>query len=320
MSAAIDLVDEEMWSSGGVGGFGAMRVLPGTGPKHEVIRVLGGVEDPRMYRPVAKELDAAVQELRELDRSDRLGLGYAGGPQAVGAIVALQNLVRALESVSEDTGAELAPVTVYLEDPPRLRDDLRDAIGAFSAASLEDDLDRLRTFSLILFRDEDLGGAVTRSLLEERHLWRSALRPAHVRVEDLHLAVIPPPSASRGITELAAELGCVELLPCVVFLGERIDPTQLPDTIVIRLSARRIEAPPPNVPDQLRQIYRSVYGSHARAPGRLWTAAGDKFVQILAKHVNAMLVLQLLAGAVGGPALVSAVKTVHDVLTPGESG
>jgi hypothetical protein len=105
-----------------------------------------------------------------------------------------------------------------------------------------------------------------------------------------------------------------------VFLGDRLDPAKLSGTLAVRLSARRLEAPPPDIPDQLRDIYRSVYGLHAVSAGRLWTASADKFVQIVARNVNPLVVLRLLAGALGGAGLVSAVDVAHSVVSRGSSG
>lgn len=301
-----------MWPEGTDGGFQAMRVLPGTGPRNEVLRIVGGVRDERVYRPVGKELGVALASLAELESDDRAGFGYGANAAAFSAITALRNLVNALQAESDDTDIELPPLSEYLSNPPQLRDDLHGAIAQFLRHHIADDLDRLCTFSLILFRETDLDGAVARSLTEQRPLWHTALTPVDKIGSDLHLAVIPPPSATAGIAALARELHCLQLLPCVVFLGDKPDRSLRGDDLLSRFSVRRLQRPPPDVPAQLSTIYRTVYGSPVAA-GSLWMAAGDKYFQLLRQRINLKVALTLIIGAIGGPTCVQAFDTVSSL-------
>lgn len=307
------LLDPTMWPTPLSGaGFGAMRVLAATGPQHEILRTIGNVQDPRVYRPVRKEFEAALSSLKALDSTDRIGVGYGGNAASLSAIAALRDLVAALEAEGEDCGVQLPPLREYLADPPLLQADLRRAIADFLEFHIAGDLARLATFSLILFREEDLEGAISTSLVEDRSQWRDALSPQDGG-RDLHLAVVPPPTASAAVLALAAELKCSRLLPCVVFLGDKPDRSLRGETLLTRLSARSLQAPPPAIPDQLRTIYRTVY----RGPrgGGLWMATGDKCVQLALDRANPRVVLGLLVGALGGPTCVAALNTALQVFT-----
>lgn len=303
-----------LWSGEATGAYGALTVLPGTGPQFEVLRVLGDVAGPQVYRPVSAELAEAVAALETLEPSDRIGVGAGGGADALAAASSLQHLVRALEAEGEDFALAVPSIRDYVADPPRLRDDLEQAIAAYVRSRIAEDSANLCTFSLILFRSTDFGGAIEASLLEERAEWRAHLTPRTASGADLHLAIVPPPTASEGVMSLATELGCEELVPCVAFLGEKPDETLTEHPLLTRLSARRLVAPPPSVPNQLHDIYSTVYGGHAIAPGKLWTATGGKYVAIAGRRVNPRVLLTLLAGAVGGSGLVSALNAVFDVI------
>jgi hypothetical protein len=313
MEPNTDLLAPGMWPDPVGEGFQAMRVLAGTGPRNEVLRILGGVSDPRVYRPVRKELAEAVACLEDLDASDRIGVGYGGKSARLGAIAALNNLSAALEAEAEDVGVELPPLRDYLDDPPRLRADLRESIADYLWAHVAEDLERLRTFSVILCRDTDLGGTVATSLVEQRAQWRDALTPDDTS-PDLHLAVIPPPTAAVGIAALATELHCLRQVPCVVFLGDKPDRTLRGEGLLSRLSVRRLHEPPPDIPGQLRTIYRTVYHSPTAA-GSLWMATGDKYFQLARERLNPKVALTLLVGAIGGPIPVAALTTVFDLFT-----
>jgi hypothetical protein len=233
-----------------------------------------------------------------------------GARRRLAAAVALQQLASVLDAESEDTALELPAIGAYLADPPRLRDDLRLAIAQFVRTRLAMDVEQLCTFSVILFRDADAGGAIASSLVEQRAEWRAALTPRDPSAADLHLVVIPPPSATAGVTALARELGCADKLPCVVFLGDEPDRALRDPSRLVRWSARRLDAPPPAVPEQLRRIYAAVYDTRVGRPGTLSAAAGEKFMQAARDHVDVRAALVLLAGAVGGSTLVNALTTV----------
>jgi hypothetical protein len=312
MSQGLPLLDPAMWPESPDEGFHAMRVLPGTGPRNEVLRVVGGAYDERVYRPVSKEFREAIACLNQLEPNERAGVGYGANTAAIGAISALQRLATALQAEGEDTGIELPPLNAYLANPPKLRDDLRHVTAEFLRHHLADDLAKLCTFSLILFRDTDFGGAIAKSLMEQRPQWRDALTPADKAGNDLHLAVIPPPSASIGISALAKELHCLQLLPCVIFLGSKPDRSLSGDSLLSRWSARRLQEPPPSFPEQLHVIYRTVYSSPVGGGG-LWMATGDKYVQLVHEKVNLKVALTLIIGAIGGPACVQAFNTLSSL-------
>jgi hypothetical protein len=314
---AAALLDATMWPTPATAGFHAMQVLPATGPQNEVLRFLGSMHDPRVFRPIGKELGTAVDALKALDAADRVGIGYGGNQAVLAAAVALQELAAALEAEAEDTELELPAISDYLADPPRLRDDLRHAIARFVRTRVAADVEQLRTFSVILFRDTDADGAIARSLVEERRRWRAALTPRDPSAADLHLVVIPPPTATAGVTALARDLGCAGKLPCVVFLGDKPDQALEDPSRLVRWSVRRLEAPPPPIPEQLEKIYGAVYDARMGAPGSLFAAAGERFVLAVRDHVDVVAVLQLLAGAVGGSALVGALTTVLGLFKKG---
>lgn len=274
--------------------------------------MVGGIRDERIYRPVREELSRAVACLAELAPDQRTGFAYGDNADALNAIAALNDLVQALEAVGEDTGVELPDLNAYLADPPRLRDDLRNAVAVFLRHHVAADLDRLSTFSLILFRDTDLDGAILKSLTEHRPQWRDALTPADKGEPDLHLAIIPPPSATDGISALAGELHCRRHLPCVVFLGDKPDRSLRGESILSRLSVRPLDTPPPDIPGQLRTIYRTVYSSPI-APGSLGMATADKYFRLVRERVNPKVALALIIGAIGGPACVQAFDTVSSL-------
>jgi hypothetical protein len=309
MSQDLSLLDPSMWPESSDEGFHAMRVLPGTGPRNEVLRMIEGVDDKRIYQSVSKDLRDAIECLNQLDPGERIGVGYGGNTATISAISALQRLVTALQAEGEDLGIDLPPLNAYLADPPKLRDDLREVTAEFLRYHLADDLAKLCTFSLILFRDTDFDGSIAKSLAEQRPQWRDALTPANKTGNDLHLAVIPPPSASIGISGLAKELHCLQLLPCVIFLGNKPDRSLSSDNFLSRLSARRLQVPPPGFPEQLHAIYRTVYNSPARG-GSLWMGAGDKYVQLIREKINLRVAFTLIIGAIGGPACVQAFNTL----------
>jgi hypothetical protein len=309
-SDASAILDATMWATPAADGFQAMQVLPGTGPQHEVLRILGTLHDPRVYRPIGKELGEAVDTLKALDADQRVGAGYGGSQTVLAAAVALQQLASVLEAESEDTALELPAISAYLADPPRLREDLGLAIAQFVRTRLAKDIEQLCTFSVILFRDADASGAITRSLVEQRPEWRAALTPRDSSAADLHLAVIPPPSATTGVTALARELGCADKLPCVVFLGDEPDRALRDTSRLVRWSARRLHEPPPPIPEQLQNVYAAVYHTRIGRPGTLSAAASERFMQAAREHVDVRAALQLLAGAVGGSTFVGALTTV----------
>ncbi|MEU7921939.1 hypothetical protein [Micromonospora zamorensis] len=292
-----------------------MRVLAGTGPAHEVIRIIGSAIDPRAYRPLADALVEAVTCYRALPDEERTGVGYGGGSATSAAISALLHLIRSLKALGEDTGVRVPDdLRAYLEKPGQLRADLRAAIAEFLIPHLDSDVKRLRSFSLILFRQSDLNGEMVRSLMEDRDQWRSALTPQQGAYRDLHLAVIPPPTASEEIEELARDIGCERLLPCVVFLGTRPDLAISGGSRLSRWSARRLVASPPAVPTQLERIYRTVYSSRPEVTDHLVVATGDKVVQLVSSRLDWMAVAILAAGAIGGPAAADGVNAVFELI------
>ncbi|WP_229399459.1 hypothetical protein [Micromonospora okii] len=309
------LLRPSAWPTPGAEGYGAMRVLPGTGPAHEVIRVIGATVDPRAHRPVSDALAEAVACYRALPAQERTGVGYGGGPAASAAISALLRLTRDLEALGEDTGVRVPDdLRAYLEKPGRLRADLRAAIADFLVPHLDRDVRRLRSFSLILFRESDLDGEAARSLVEERAQWRAALTPQHGARRDLHLAVIPPPTAAREIEELARDIGCEGSLPCVVFLGTRPELAAERGSRLSRWSARRLVASPPTVPAQLAQIYRSVYSARPDLTDNLAVATGDKVVQLVSSRLDWLAVATLAAGAIGGPAAADGIGVIFELI------
>jgi hypothetical protein len=310
---ASSLFSEEMWPVASMGGFGAMQVLPGTGPKVEILRVLGDVLDERGCGALAPELSKAVDALRALGDEDRVGFAYGGTEAGMTAAVALHRLGDAIAAYAEDAAPTLAPLNEYLSDSGRLRDDLANAIENFIDVRVGEEVRRLQSFSLILFRDTDADGAILDSLVNHRAAWRSALTPIKPAATDLHLALIPPPGARDAVDALADELGCSDKLPCVVFLGT--EPTEALRTPprLIRWSARGLTPPMPSVPDQLADIYSTVYGAGVVGP-MLWAASGRKFVAFARERIDGRTVLQLVAGAFGGSVLLGAVNTVLDVV------
>ena len=263
-----------------------MRVLPGTGPRNEVLRILGQVHDQRVYRPVRKELGEALARLKELDAADRMGLGYGANAAAHGAITALRNVVAALEAEGEDTGVELPPLREYIADPPRLREDLRQSIAEFLRAHVAEDLSRLRTFSLILFRDSDLNGAIATSLTERRDQWREALtQPARGRISIWPWFRRPRRGPeSPPLAKVSTALGC---LPCVVFLGDKPDPESARRYLLSRWSARRFQEPPPSVPSQDSGPSTEPFTARPTHGGAPWIAtATSKVCGLRASRVD----------------------------------
>lgn len=296
-----------------------MQVLPATGPRHEIFRALGGVADLRVYRPIAPELSRAVTCLEALAEGSRVGLGYGGSESLQSAALALQTLVEKLRAQSEDTGVSASEVTDYFDNPPRLREDLLTAVTEFVGLQLTAETEHMRTFSLVLFTENDFDGAIWRSLAGERPRWRMALTPKDPRGLDLHLAIVPPPSAIVGVRELAAALGCGDALPCVAFLGD--DPRQMlgdPDRLV-RWSARSISEPPPSVPEQLEEIYRPVFGSGGTAGASLRRMVGDRWLVAAKQRIDVRVAVILLAGALGGAPLVHALETSMQLFGKGHA-
>lgn len=296
--------------------FKAMTVLPGTGPAFEVIRVVGESAALGQYRPLRAEFTDALTALKTLQEEQRIGIGYAAAkPATLGAVVALHRLVEALRQDHEERlDAAATPLERYLDDPPRLQADLARAIERFTERKLQAETKRLHTFSLILFRDDDLGGELARSLTSERDQWRNALTPAARTRPDTHLAVIPPPTAHTGIEAIAAAYGCHNSLPCVVFVRDLPKPGG--DTsLLTRLSVRRLQLPPPTIPQQLQTIYRSVYDA-GRLPGQGTAVAAvvDKLGATVHRHVDAKVALGILAGAIGGSGMVDAVDLIFRLL------
>jgi hypothetical protein len=314
--AVLSLLDKNMWPAAALDGFHAMQVLPGTGPQMEILRVMGSMFDQRVYRPIGGELSAAVKALDELNPDDRVGIGYGGSGAVLAAATALQRLAAVLAAQAEDAGLEVPPLAEYLGDPERLWDDLAQAITRFIDNHIAQDVRLLRSFSLILFRETDGGGAIVRSLVEERPAWRAALAPGDPAATDLHLVIIPPPTAAAGIAALARELGCGEKLPCVVFLGDEPLEAFTSRSRLLRWGARTLAGPPPSIPEQLAEIYRGIYGAAGTGAATVRSAAGARFIAVARERVNGVAVLQLLAGATGGSALVGALTTVLGLMKP----
>ena len=129
----------------------------------------------------------------------------------------------ALEAEGEDLGLDESKLASYIADPPALQKDLRKSVGRFLYKQLASSYDRVATFSVILFDENIHGGALINSFQKARADWQKALKPPARGSPDVHLAIIPPPSAVDGVRNLAADLACEDMLPCVVFLGSKPD-------------------------------------------------------------------------------------------------
>lgn len=293
------------------GGYNAMRVIPGTGPAKELVEVIETNTESSFPRTLGEEIRAAVHAVRALDSNQRLGIGYQSSEVTIAALTALQNLVRSLSEYAEDD-VTLRPLVDYLHDPPELLEELRCTISAYLAARMGDDLQKLASFSLILFRQYDLDGAIVASLVGERDQWRTALRPEDRARTDYHLAIIPPPTATDAIMRLAEQLSCRDLLPCVVFLGHKPD-LSTPGTVLTKWSARRLVKPGLSIPQQLQVCYRSVYKAGIPGKGTLLTAAADKFTTVIRAHLDMQVASALVAGAVGGSSGIDAVHTLFQL-------
>lgn len=299
--------------------FHAMRVLPATGPVHEVLTYLDALPSQYVVGSVPSALADAVDVLSELDAQQRLRAPAVSKGTMDRALGALRNLRRALEAESEDLGLKPSPVTTYLADPPALQQDLRRAIGEMLRERLASVYDHVATFSLILFCEDSHGGALSTSLREERASWLRALKPPQRGSPDVHLAIIPPPSAVEGVRYLAAELGCEDRLPCVVFLGDKPQFSRELYHRLVAWSSRGLRPAPPSYSDQLGEIYRTVYARGALAPGSPMTAAADKFLTMLRGLLGARAALRLLAGAAGGSKLVEAAESMFSDIKDRES-
>jgi hypothetical protein len=312
-----DLVfDAARWPQAPVdGSFRAMTVLPGTGSKFEVIRIFGETAQISQYRPLKEQFSEALKALKALDDHQRLGVGYSiGKPKVVTAVAALQRLIDALRADREDElDGSLTPLESYLNDPLLLSADLALAIETFVERKLLAETSRLCTFSLILFREDDLAGELVRSLTTQRSQWRKALTPNEMTQPDTHLAIVPPPTAKVAIEALASAYGCQGMLPCVVFVGDMPKLKSQP-TLVTRLSVRKLHSPPPAIPEQLQTIYHSVYSRWAPWRGTPAAAAVDKFGPAIYRRIDTKVAVGLLAGAVGGSGMVDAIDLIFRLI------
>lgn len=304
------ILDSHHWAELPPDSFHAMQLVDATGPVHEILTFIDAIPVHRKTSTVSVSLAEAAKALSALDEQQRLRAPVTASGTIERAFKALRGLESALQDDEEDLGLEPSEMSSYLSDPPSLTDDLRNAVSTFLSKEMTAYYDRVATFSLVLFTEDMHDGELLASLKEERAEWRRALRPPRRGTADLHLAIIPPPSAVDGVRYLAAELRCDDKLPCVIFLGEKPEFSDPKSTMLASWGARTLTRKPPSYPDQLREVYRTVYSRHAIAPGSPSSALADKVLEKLGGAINPRGALKLLAGAMGGSKLVDVADSV----------
>jgi hypothetical protein len=271
---------------------------------------LDAIPSQNLIGTVPAALKEAIDALSKLEPQLRLQQPTIESGEIALALGALRRLRLTLESESEERGLAKPEAASYLADPKSLEADLRATVSDFLVKQLKATYERVATFSLILFSEDLHGGALAESFQKARAEWRRALKPPRRGTPDLHLAIVPPPSAVDGVRYLAAELGCERKLPCVVFLGSRPEFSRDLSSPLVTWSARSLLPQPPSYPDQLGKIYQTVYSWKSLAPGTPKRALAGKFLTALQSVISPRGVLKLLAGAVGGERYVKAIETV----------
>lgn len=309
-AANVDVLGADFWPVAEESEFNALQIVPATGPVIEVLGYLDAIPNHRLVGTVPNTLRRATETLAHFDLDRRLQSSAVESGDMDRAVAALRELREALQGEGEDLGLEASKLESYLADPPGLLSDLRKTVGRFLYQKLDADYDDVATFSIILFDDLSHDGALSESLRNERSAWRKALTPPARGAPDLHLAVVPPPSAVDGVRYLAADLGCEDKMPCVLFLGNKPDFSAASAGFATSWSARTLRKAPPAYPEQLADIYNTVYARGALKPGTAGAAFADKAFTVLKRVVNPWGVLRLLAGAVGGAKLVETVEAV----------
>ncbi len=257
---------------------------------------------------VDDELYAAAETLARLPPSARLG-----DPNSDQARAALLRLVDALESstLSETEAAKRLITAVRGHDASLLMSDIGRTIVQFAIRTATDRRNAVATFSLILFDDLCHDGAVLQSYIKQASAWRAALRPQRP-APDSHLAVIPPPPMREGVRALAATLGLTTELPCVVFLGHDIENIRQPLT---RMTRRQLVRDRP-YPQQLIDIYRTVYDEHALFAGASFAAAFDAFYDRRIKPLNPWELTKALVGFLAGKGAANMIATGENLTRP----
>ena len=305
-----DVLDSRFWREVKREEFQAVTLLSATRPVHEVLAYLDAIPAARSVGSVPKALALAIDALSNLDQHQRLRSSTIPSGTMAEALAALRNLERTMTAESEDRDLEVPDDACYLADPPALENDLRQAVAQFLQNHLDTSYHRVATFSLILFSDEMHEGALAASFCDERSEWKKAIQPPRRGTPDMHLAIIPPPTAGEGVRYLAAELKCEENLPCVIFLGRKPDFSNGLHNLLPSWGCRKLVVVPPKYPKQLRQIYRTVYAHRALSPGNPASAIADKVLTAVRGALNPRAALRLFAGAVGGSKLVQATDLI----------
>ncbi len=268
------------------------------------------VADASVAAEVAPELGEAARRLTALSPGARLG-----DDGTAEAARALEDLVARLEGVStlEDPAVARLVAALRGEGAPiqevarAMRDFARDLYRREGAENFA--RGAAPSFSLILVRSSDHGGAVERSLHTRTGQWRRALAPADPKTVDRHAAVIPPPGAEVAINALADQLGLEPLdLPGVAFLGpvdrtdpaafvERLAPSIWTEWAFLRLDP---EGRGGSYPEQLARIYRGVYAHGAIWGGDPRGVIADRAVKKLRASVKPRSLARLLLTSLGG--------------------
>lgn len=293
----------------------ALQPIPMAGRvlTHTILKHAARLPRRPEWQDVDRTLEYATTTLRELAAGETLASARAAEAQS-----ALKLLTRAVRAIP-DLAASPAGRTFLdeLQDPSKIAAEVSAACAQFAIGVASTRRGALATFSLILFRSTDLGGAILKSFDGERDAWAEALRPLDPGAPDDHLAVVPPPDAPKAVDLLVSRLGlAATALPCVVFLGSDVPDfrgnTDATGAVFgIRLGVRGITSHASGIPATLREIYASVYARGAVWPGTAVSSSADA----LLARINPFALMKLLAGALVGRGGAEAITAAESVVS-----